>query len=154
MSEFTSVVIGLSIPFVGTTLGSAMVFFMRNEMKEWVQKILLGFASGVMVAASVWSLLIPSLDASAHLEKWSFVPAAVGFLAGMGFLLLLDSVIPHLHLDSDQPEGVKSHLKKNTMLVLAVTLHNIPEGMAVGVVFAGFLAGNVNLSKANPFSMA
>ena len=148
MSEFTSVVIGLLIPFVGTTLGSAMVFFMRNEMKEWVQKILLGFASGVMVAASVWSLLIPSLEASAHLEKWSFVPAAVGFLAGMGFLLLLDSVIPHLHLDSDQPEGVKSHLKKNTMLVLAVTLHNIPEGMAVGVVFAGFLASNVNLSLA------
>lgn len=153
MSEFTSVIIGLLIPFVGTTLGSAMVFFMRNEMKEWVQKILLGFASGVMVAASVWSLLIPSLDASAHLEKWSFVPAAVGFLAGMGFLLLLDSVIPHLHLDSDQPEGVKSHLKKNTMLVLAVTLHNIPEGMAVGVVFAGFLAGNVNLSLAGAFAL-
>ncbi len=132
--------VGLLIPFLGTTLGAACVFFLKNELHRLVQKGLLGFASGVMVAASVWSLLIPAIDmAEAAMGKLSFVPAAVGFIFGIFFLLVMDRVIPHLHLHDDKPEGLPSHLKKTTMLVLAVTLHNIPEGMAVGVVFAGLL---------------
>ena len=118
----------LLIPFLGTSLGSAMVFFTKNKINEKFQKFLLGFASGVMIAASVWSLIIPSVEMSAKQNVIEWLPAAVGFLLGIGFLLLLDSVIPHLHLNSDKPEGVKSRLSKNTMLVLAVTLHNIPEG--------------------------
>lgn len=132
--------IGLLIPFIGTTLGSACVFFMSKEMNRYVQKILLGFASGVMVAASIWSLLIPAIDMSDGLGKLAFIPAAVGFLFGMIFLLALDHLIPHMHLDH-KTEGPHSKLKKTTMLVLAVTMHNIPEGMAVGVVFAGVLSG-------------
>ena len=124
----------LLIPFLGTSLGSAMVFFTKNKINEKFQKFLLGFASGVMIAASVWSLIIPSVEMSAEQNVIEWLPAAVGFLLGMGFLFLLDSVIPHLHLNSDKPEGVKSRLSKNTMLVLAVTLHNIPEGMAVGKI--------------------
>nr|WP_330425395.1 ZIP family metal transporter [Roseburia sp. OM04-10AA] len=134
------------IPFVGTFLGAACVLFMTGELKPLVQKSLLGFASGVMVAASVWSLLIPSLEMSEEMGRLSFIPAAVGFALGIAFLLILDRIIPHLHLNSDEPEGIKAHLKKTTMLVLAVTLHNIPEGMAVGVVFAGFLMGSGNIT--------
>ena len=134
--------LGILIPFAGTTLGAACVFFLKNEIKPLVQKMLLGFASGVMIAASVWSLLIPSMDMSEHMGKLAFIPAAVGFGLGILFLLAMDRLIPHLHLGCSEPEGKKCSLKKNTMLVLAVTLHNIPEGMAVGVVFAGMLAQN------------
>ena len=131
-----NIFLGILIPFVGTTLGSAMVFFMRKEMNTNLQKALLGFASGVMIAASVWSLLLPAIDMSQEKGGIAWAPAAVGFLFGMAFLLLLDTVTPHMHLTGNE-EGVKTHLKKTTMLVLAVTLHNIPEGMAVGVTFAG-----------------
>ena len=133
---------GLLIPFLGTTLGSAMVFFMKNKMNEKVEKILLGFASGVMIAASVWSLLIPSIEMSDNLGHFKFIPAAIGFIVGILFLLVLDSLVPHLHLNESKPEGIKAKLKKTTMLVLAVTIHNIPEGMAVGVAFGG-IANNV-----------
>ena len=135
-----SIVLGLMIPFLGTLLGSACVFFMKKDLKDTVKKLLLGFASGVMVAASIWSLLIPSLNESASMGSFSWVPAAIGFLLGILFLLALDSIIPHLHPSHDQPEGMKSNLHKSSMLVFAVTLHNIPEGMAVGIVFAGMLA--------------
>lgn len=141
----TSIILGLLIPFLGTTLGSACVFFMAKKMNTLVQKILLGFASGVMVAASVWSLLIPSIDMSESLGKFAFMPAAVGFILGILFLLVLDHTIPHMHLNHEV-EGKKSQLQKSTMLVLAVTLHNIPEGMAVGVVFAGVMMGNTDVS--------
>ncbi len=137
---------GVLIPFIGTSAGAAMVFFMKKELNQQLQRALTGFAAGVMVAASVWSLLIPALEQSEHLGRFSFFPAAAGFWAGILFLLLLDHVIPHLHLNSQQAEGPKSDLKKTTMLVLAVTLHNIPEGMAVGVVYAGWLAGNSTIT--------
>ncbi len=146
--------IGLLIPFLGTTLGSAMVFFMKNKIKPKVEKALLGFASGVMIAASVWSLLIPSLEMAEQQNIIKWVPATIGFLLGILFLLILDSIIPHLHLNSDTPEGAQSKLKKTTMLVLAVTLHNIPEGMAVGVAFAGVLVGNTGLTLAGAFALA
>lgn len=146
--------LGLLIPFMGTTLGSAMVFFMRKAMDKKIEKILLGFASGVMIAASVWSLLIPAIDMATEQGKVAWVPATVGFLGGMAFLLVLDSVIPHLHLESEKPEGVESNLKKTTMLVLAVTLHNIPEGMSVGVTFAGALLGNASITMAGAFALA
>ena len=125
---------GIMIPFAGTALGAACVFFLKHEMKPLVQRSLLGFASGVMVAAAVWSLLIPAMDMSEAMGKFAFIPGAVGFLLGILFLLGMDKLIPHLHIGASQPEGKKSSLKKTTMLVLAVTLHNIPEGMAVGVV--------------------
>lgn len=134
--------IGIALPFMGTILGAFLVFFMKNNLNEKIEKILLGFAAGVMMAASVWSLLIPAIEMSSAMEQLSFFPAAAGFMLGILFLLLLDSVIPHLHFESDTPEGVHSKLKKTTMLVLAVTLHNIPEGMAVGVVLAGAYYGN------------
>lgn len=140
-----SVFVGIMIPFIGTLLGSACVFFMSKKMNIFVQKSLLGFASGVMIAASVWSLLIPALNMSESLGKMAFIPAAVGFLLGIVFLLILDETVPHMHLDQ-KPEGRQSSLKKSTMLVLAVTLHNIPEGMAVGVVFAGMMMGNQEIS--------
>ena len=146
--------IGILIPFIGTTLGSAMVFFMRKEMGGKIQKALLGFASGVMIAASVWSLLIPAIDMSKEQGGIPWIPAAVGFLLGMGFLLLLDTLTPHLPLHEDTPEGIPSNLKKTTMLVLAVTLHNIPEGMAVGVTFAGMLTGNTMISLAGAFALS
>lgn len=146
--------IGILIPFVGTTLGSAMVFFMRKEMNGKIQKGLLGFASGVMIAASVWSLLIPAIEMSEEQGGIPWMPAAMGFLLGIGFLLLLDTLTPHLHLNEDTPEGLPSNLKKTTMLVLAVTLHNIPEGMAVGVTFAGILAGNTMISLAGAFALS
>ena len=132
-----TLVIGLILPLLGTMLGSAFVFFMKDEMPVRLQKTLLGFASGVMVAASVWSLLIPAMEMVEDSGKWSVVPATVGFLLGMGFLLVLDEVTPHLHIGTDKPEGMRAHLSKTMMLTLAVTLHNLPEGMAVGVVFAG-----------------
>ena len=137
---------GILIPFLGTSLGAACVFFMKKNMSISVQRALTGFAGGVMVAASIWSLLIPAIDQSDFMGKWSFVPAAVGFWFGILFLLLLDHLIPHLHQNSQQPEGPKSKLQRTTMLVLAVTLHNIPEGMAVGVVFAGYLSENIGIS--------
>lgn len=146
--------IGLLIPFLGTTLGSAMVFFMKNSMDKKVEKILLGFASGVMMAASVWSLIIPAIDMAEEQGKISWVPAAIGFMFGILFLLILDTLIPHLHLDSDKQEGIKAKLKKTTMMVLAVTLHNIPEGMAVGVTFAGALIGNAGITMAGSFVLA
>lgn len=150
MNVFT----GLLIPFLGTMLGAATVFLMRNKMNERIEKLLLGFASGVMIAASVWSLLIPSIDMAKEQQKVAWIPAAFGFLLGMIFLLLLDSLIPHLHLKSDKPEGIKSKLKKTTMMVFAVTLHNIPEGMAVGVTFAGALIGNTGITMAGAFALA
>ena len=137
---------GLMIPFLGTTLGAGMVFFMKGSMNQKLEKMLLGFAAGVMIAASVWSLLIPSIEMTEQAGGIAWIPACVGFLLGMIFLLLLDSVIPHLHLDSDKPEGPKTKLGKSAMLVLAVTLHNIPEGMAVGVVYAGYLTGNAQIT--------
>ena len=147
-------VIGLAIPFLGTTLGSAMVFLMKNKINNKIEKLLLGFASGVMIAASIWSLLIPAIEMSESQGKIEWVPAAIGFLLGITFLLVLDSVIPHLHLKSDKPEGIKSKLKKTTMMVFAVTLHNIPEGMAVGVTFAGALTQNAGITMAGAFALA
>lgn len=149
-----NIALGIMIPFLGTVLGSGMVFFMRNKMNNKVQKLLLGFASGVMIAASVWSLLIPAIEMAEEQGGIAWIPAAVGFLLGMTFLLVLDSLIPHMHLNDEKPEGVKSKLKKTTMLVLAVTLHNIPEGMAVGVVFAGVLIGNSGITIAGAFALA
>lgn len=146
--------LGLLIPFAGTTFGAAMVFFMRRQMNEKIEKALLGFASGVMIAASVWSLLIPAIEMSEKSGVLPWLPPSLGFLLGIGFLLLLDTVTPHLHLDSAKPEGPKTNLKKTTMLVLAVTLHNIPEGMAVGVTFAGVLTGNSGITMAGAFALA
>ena len=150
----TTLVIGLLIPLLGTMLGSAFVFFMKDDMSPRVQKTLLGFASGVMVAASVWSLLIPAMEMEADNGKWSVVPAAVGFLLGMGFLLLLDELTPHLHVGSDTPEGPRSRLSRTAMLALAVTIHNLPEGMAVGVVFAGAEQGAAGLSLASAVAVS
>ncbi len=146
--------LGLLLPLFGTVFGAAMVFFMRKEMNLKVEKLLLGFASGVMIAASVWSLLIPSIDMAKEQGKIAWLPATLGFLLGMLFLLLLDSLVPHIHLDQQKPEGVKANLKKTTMLVLAVTLHNIPEGMAVGVAFAGALAENAGISMAGAITLS
>ena len=146
--------LGILIPFAGTTLGSAMVFFMKKEMNLRLQKFLLGFAAGVMMAASVWSLLIPSIDMASERGAAAWIPAASGFLLGMGFLLLLDTLTPHLHFTEEKPEGMPAHLKKTTMLVLAVTLHNIPEGMAVGVTFAGVLSENTMMTLAGAFALS
>ena len=145
---------GLLIPFAGTALGAAMVFFMRNKMNKLLEKLLLGFASGVMIAASIWSLILPAIKMSEEQGKIAWLPATLGFLFGIAFLLVLDTVIPHLHLHNDRPEGVKSKLKKTTMLVLAVTLHNIPEGMAVGVTFAGAMIGNAGITMAGALALA
>lgn len=144
----------IMIPFLGTVLGAACVFFMKKQMSETLQKILSGFAAGVMVAASVWSLLIPSLEQSKMLGELSFVPAVIGFWLGIMFLLFLDHVIPHMHAGSQESEGPKTKLEKNTMMVLAVTLHNIPEGMAVGVVYAGYLSGEQNISMMGALALA
>ena len=137
---------GILIPFVGTTIGSACVFFMRQTLNKSVQRALAGFAAGIMVAASIWSLLIPAIKQSENMGTLSFVPAVVGFWIGILFLLALDHLIPHLHVGSDQAEGPKSKFGRTTMMVLAVTLHNIPEGMAVGVMYAGFLAENAQIT--------
>ena len=145
--------IGVMIPFLGTTLGAACVLFMKGQIRPKIQKFLLGFAGGVMVAASVWSLLIPAMDMSEGMGKLAFVPAVVGFILGILFLLVLDETIPHLHVNEDQPEGMKSNLGKSMMMVLAVTLHNIPEGMAVGVVFAGLMSGSDNVTLAGAIAL-
>ena len=147
-------VIGLAIPFLGTTLGASMVIFMKNKMNSKVEKMLLGFASGVMIAASIWSLLIPSIEMATEQKQIAWVPATIGFLCGIVFLLVLDSVIPHLHLNNSKPEGIKAKLKKTTMMVFAVTLHNIPEGMAVGVTFAGAILENSGITMAGAFALA
>ena len=147
--------VGILIPFVGTSLGAACVYIMKKEMNPFVNKALLGFASGVMIAASVWSLIIPAIDMSSNMGKLSFIPAAVGVLVGILFLLMLDKLIPHLHSNSNEPEGIKkNNLKKATMLVLAVVIHNIPEGMAVGIVFAGALNEGALLTLAGAFALS
>ena len=149
-----TIFMGLMIPFMGTALGAACVFFMKNDLKDMVRRALTGFASGVMVAASIWSLIIPAMDQSEGMGKLSFVPACVGFWIGILFLLLLDSVIPHLHMNAEKAEGPKAKLKKTTMMVLAVTLHNIPEGMAVGVVYAGLRAGSSTITSGGALALA
>ena len=151
--ELFHIILGILIPFLGTTIGAGCVFFVQKEIKPVIQKMLLGFASGIMVAASVWSLLIPAMEMCESAGKLAFIPAAVGFSIGMLFLWVLDKLIPHLHMGSDTPEGPKSNLKKTTMLVFAVTLHNLPEGMAVGVVFAGLLTGSAPITVAGAFAL-
>ena len=147
-------VYGVLIPFLGTALGAACVFFMRRQFSDAVQRVLIGFAAGVMVAASVWSLLIPAIEQVAWMGKLAFLPAFVGFWIGILFLLGLDHLIPHLHARSNQTEGPKSRLQKTTMMVLAVTLHNIPEGMAVGVVYAGLLSGTAQITAAGALALS
>lgn len=145
---------GVTVPFLGTSLGAAMVFLLKNQISEKLQKILTGFAAGVMVAASFWSLLQPSLESSSGMGKLSFIPAAVGFLIGMGFLLFLDMITPHIHMDNQEEGIIKCNFSKTTKMILAVTLHNIPEGMAVGVVYAGWMSGNVDVSHATALALA
>lgn len=145
---------GIMLPFFGTTLGAACVFFMKEKMNMNVQKVLSGFAAGVMTAAAVWSLLLPAIDMSEHMGKLAFLPAAAGFSFGILFLLLLDVAVPHMHVENEQKEGPESTFKKTTMLVLAVTLHNIPEGMAVGAVFAGVMMGNNTISLLGAFALS
>lgn len=145
---------GILIPFLGTALGAACVFFMKRTLSTGIQRALTGFAAGIMTAASVWSLLIPAMEQSANMGKLAFLPAVIGFLVGILFLLGLDHLIPHLHMNSSEAEGPKSKLKKTTMLVLAVTLHNIPEGMAVGVVYAGYLTGTARISAAGALALS
>ena len=150
----TSIIATLLIPFAGTLIGSAFVFFMKKEMPALLQKALLGFASGVMVAASVWSLLIPSMEMSAGEGICTVLPAAIGFIAGMGFLLAVDYLTPHLHIGHESPEGLKARISKTAMLALAVTIHNIPEGMAVGVVIAGSLQDGIGIAPAAAMATA
>ena len=145
---------GITIPFIGTVLGSACVFFMKKQMSRMVQRALTGFAGGVMVAASIWSLLIPAMDQCAGKGRWAFLPAFIGFWLGIVFLLILDRIIPHLHMNAQQAEGLKSKAKKTTMMVLAVTLHNIPEGMAVGVVFAGLISGSAEITAGGALALS
>ena len=148
------VVIGLVIPFLGTVLGAGMVFLLKNEIKPSLKKLLSGFAGGVMMAASVWSLLLPSIEMSKEQNTIEWLPALLGFVAGILFLLLLDEIIPHLHVDNKNPEGLKSKLQRTTMLVLAVTLHNIPEGMVLGVILAGALMGSTVVTFAGAMALA
>ena len=147
-------VYGVLIPFLGTSVGAACVFFLKKSLGDLVQRALTGFAAGVMVAASIWSLLIPAIERSAERGRWAFAPAAVGFWVGVLFLLGLDHAIPHLHRNAQQAEGPKSQLRRTTMMVLAVTLHNIPEGMAVGVVYAGYLAGDAQITSAGALALS
>ncbi|MCR5834927.1 MAG: ZIP family metal transporter [Lachnospiraceae bacterium] len=149
-----NIMIGMLIPFVGTVLGSACVFLLKNNLNDKIQRALTGFAGGVMVAASVWSLLIPAMEQSEAMGKLAFLPAGIGFLLGVFFLLILDSSIPHLHMNAEKAEGPRAKLKKTTMMVLAVTLHNIPEGMAVGVLFGGVLSGNGAVTLGGAFALA
>lgn len=151
---YIEVLKGILIPFLGTTLGAACVLFMKNSLNQIIGRILTGFAAGVMVAASVWSLLIPAIEQSSFQGGLAFVPAAVGFVVGIAFLLVLDRAIPHIHLGAESAEGPKSGFKKTTMMVLAVTMHNLPEGMAVGVVYAGLLAGDTSISAAGAMALA
>ena len=150
----TNVISGLLIPFAGTTLGSACVFFMKKSLHPGVQRALTGFAAGVMVAASIWSLLIPAMEQSAALGRLAFLPAVVGFWLGVGFLLALDMLVPHLHQGADSPEGPKTGFSRTAMLVLAVTLHNIPEGMAIGVVYAGYLTGSTQITAMGALALS
>ena len=150
----TETIIGLLIPLAGTVAGAGCVFFMRQQLSPMVQRALTGFAAGVMVAASIWSLLIPAMEQAEDMGKWSFVPAVAGFWLGILFLLLLDTVIPHLHMNAEKAEGPRSHLAKTTMMVLAVTLHNIPEGMAVGVVYAGLLSGSADITAGGALALS
>ena len=155
--DLKTVVWGLLIPFAGTTSGAACVFFLKKELKSGIQRALTGFAAGVMVAASIWSLIVPAIDQSAAKGRLAFLPAFIGFWLGILFLLLLDHVIPHLHRSidqADQTEGPKSHLNRTIMMVLAVTLHNIPEGMAVGVVYAGLLSNSANITAGGALALA
>ena len=147
-------IIGILIPFIGTTLGSALVYLMKNEINKKLEKLLLGFASGVMIAASIWSLLLPAIEQEETLNHIAWIAPSIGFLLGMGFLLAIDTITPHLHLNSEKPEGIKTKLKKTTMLMLAVTIHNIPEGMAVGIVFAGLISGNTNITYAGALALS
>ena len=150
----TQVVQGILIPFLGTTLGAACALFLKNNLPISVQRILTGFAAGIMTAASVWSLLIPALEQESDRGRLAFLPAAIGFLVGIAFLLLLDRLIPHLHHGSAEAEGIKSSLGKTTMLTLAVALHNIPEGMAVGAVYAGWLYGDSGITLAGALALS
>ena len=152
--NMVSIALGLLIPLMGTILGSAFVFMMKKGMSDHLQKSLLGFASGVMVAASVWSLIIPSIEMCEDMGKWSVLPAAIGLLLGMSFLLLIDDITPHLHIGTSKPEGPRSHLSRTAMLALAVTIHNLPEGMAVGVVFAGAEQGMTGISIASALAVS
>ena len=145
---------GLLIPFIGTLLGASCVFLLKDALPRLLEKLLLGFASGVMIAASVWSLLIPSMNQSEHMGKFAFVPAAVGFVLGILFLLAVDRILPHLHLNDKCPEGMQCNLRKSTMLMLAVTLHNIPEGMAVGVTLAAFMSGETSITLAGAMALS
>ena len=154
MNNLGTILLGAFIPMLGTTLGAAAVFFMKGKMPDRLQKALLGFASGVMIAASVWSLIIPAIDMAEAAGGVAWLPAVVGFLAGVGFLLLLDTLVPHMHMDSECPEGCACGLGKSKMLVLAVALHNLPEGMAVGVVLSGMLSGNGIISVASAFALS
>ncbi|MCR5793337.1 MAG: ZIP family metal transporter [Lachnospiraceae bacterium] len=149
-----SYAIGILIPLIGTTLGSACVFLLKNKIRENTQKGLLGFAAGVMVAAAVWSLIIPALEMEEDMGRFAFVPTLVGILLGMTLLLVLDHVVPHLHLESDTPEGIKAQLSKSTMMILAVTIHNIPEGMAVGIVFAGLISESTSITLAGAMALS
>ena len=149
-----SVLSGVLLPFIGTSLGAASVFVMKKEIGKEVQRVLTGFAAGVMVAASVWSLLIPSMNHAENMGKWAFVPAVVGFLIGVFFLLFLDTYVPHMHLHDEKPEGVESNFSNSAMLMFAVTLHNIPEGMAVGVVLAGWLSGEIEIAATAALTLA
>ena len=150
----TEILSGLLIPFLGTSLGAACVFFMKHDPSRGVQRVLTGFAAGVMTAASIWSLIIPAMEMSEDKGKLAFLPAAIGFWCGILFLLLLDTLIPHLHMNAEKAEGVPSKLARTTMMILAVTLHNIPEGMAVGIVYAGFLSGSAEMSAGGAFALA
>lgn len=149
-----NILIGILIPFIGTTLGSMMVFFLKKEMPSFVTKFLLGFSSGVMIAASVWSLLIPSIDLAKDAGNIPWLPASVGFMLGIGFLLALDTIIPHIHLNSQESEGLKTKFSRSVKLMFAVTLHNIPEGLAVGVIFAGIVTGNNAISLSSAFALS
>ena len=148
------IITGLLIPFIGTSAGSGCVFFMKRSLSKQVQRALTGFAAGVMSAASIWSLIIPAMDMAEDKGKLAFLPAVIGFWCGILFLLLLDTLIPHLHMNAEKAEGVPSRLARTTMMVLAVTLHNIPEGMAVGIVYAGFLSGSAKMSAGGAFALA
>ncbi len=149
-----TIIMGLMIPFLGTAAGSGCVFILRNQIKISVQKALTGFAAGVMVAASVWSLIIPAIEQSEDMGSFAFLPAFIGFWLGILFLLLLDHIIPHLHIGASKAEGPKNHLTRIVMLVLAVTLHNIPEGMAVGVVYAGLISGSDKITAGAALALA
>ena len=149
-----TVILGLIIPFIGTAAGAACVFFLKKDLKEGIQRALTGFAAGVMVAASIWSLIVPAIEQSSDKGRFAFLPAFIGFWLGILFLLLLDHIIPHLHAGINQTEGPKSKLTRTVMLVLAVTLHNIPEGMAVGVVYAGLMSGSANITAGGALALA